>query len=118
LPTGCALSPPPILLAERQFRLPLEYGGQRTPTAQWTATASGAAILSSQGNGPYITHITAGKIKDAGITDANNMGAAMAQAAYDTLTAHFGDLGVLPNHYDLIVTGDLGLIGIHSHDFS
>ena len=64
--------------AERQFRFPLEYGGQRTPTAQWTATSSGSIILRSSGSGPYITHITTGKIVDAGITDANNMGAAMA----------------------------------------
>jgi len=64
--------------AERQFRFPLEYGGQRTPTAQWTATASGSIILGCEGSGPYVTHITTGKIVDPGITDANNMGAAMA----------------------------------------
>ncbi len=107
----CAITSSHNCSAERQFRLPLEYGGQRTPTAQWTATAAGAAILASSGSGPYITHITTGKIKDIGITDANNMGAAMAQAAYETLTAHFSDLGIQPNYYDLIVTGDLGLIG-------
>ena len=66
--------------AERQYRTPLEYGGQRTPTAQWTVTGAGAAILSSEGPGPYITHVTIGKIVDKGITDANNMGAAMAPA--------------------------------------
>ncbi len=107
----CALTSSHYCSAERQFRLPLEYGGQRTPTAQWTATAAGACILSSQGNGPYITHLTVGRIRDAGITDSNNMGAAMARAAYETLTAHFSDLGVQPSYYDLIVTGDLGLIG-------
>ena len=64
--------------AERQYRTPLEYGGQRTPTAQWTATAAGAAVLAREGPGPYITHVTAGKIVDKGITDTNNMGAAMA----------------------------------------
>ena len=64
--------------AERQYRTPLEYGGQRPPTAQWTVTGAGAAILSTQGDGPYITHVTIGKIVDKGITDANNMGAAMA----------------------------------------
>lgn len=64
--------------AERQFRFPLEYGGQRTPTAQWTTTSAGSIILRSKGTGPYITHITTGKIVDAGIADANNMGAAMA----------------------------------------
>ena len=79
--------------AERQYRTPLEYGGQRTPTAQWTATASGAVILGQNGPGPYVTHVTAGKIVDRGIKDANNMGAAMAPAAYDTLKTHFSDTG-------------------------
>lgn len=64
--------------AERQYRNPLEYGGQRTPTAQWTVTGSGAAVLSKEGDGPYVTHFTSGKIVDFGIKDANNMGAAMA----------------------------------------
>lgn len=97
--------------AERQYRTPLEYGAQRTPTAQWTATAAGAVILSSQGSGPYVTHVTTGKIVDWGVTDANNMGAAMAPAAYQTLTAHFEDTGRTPEFYDLIVTGDLGCLG-------
>ena len=97
--------------AERQFRLPLEYGGQRPMSAQWTVTGSGAAVLSSSGNGPYITHITPGRIVDWGITDATNMGAAMAPAAYDTLRTHFDDLGLGPGDYDLIVTGDLGAVG-------
>ncbi len=97
--------------AERQFRLPLEYGGQRTPTAQWTVTGAGAAILKSFGPGPYITHVTTGKIVDAGVKDANNMGAAMAPAAYETLSAHFRDTGRTPADYDAIVTGDLGLVG-------
>ena len=97
--------------AERQYRTPLEYGGQRTPTAQWTATASGAAILAREGPGPYITHVTAGKIVDKGITDTNNMGAAMAPAAHATITAHFQDTGRSPSSYDMIVTGDLGVLG-------
>ena len=97
--------------AERQFRFPLEYGGQRTPTAQWTTTSAGSIILRSKGTGPYITHITTGKIVDAGIADANNMGAAMAPAAFDTLMCHFKDTGRSPDYYDLIVTGDLGKIG-------
>lgn len=97
--------------AERQFRFPLEYGGQRTPTAQWTVTGSGAVILTSQGSGPYITHITTGKVIDMGIKDANNMGAAMAPAAADTLYVHFQDTGFTPDDYDLIVTGDLGKLG-------
>ena len=97
--------------AEKQFRFPLEYGGQRTPTSQWTVTGSGCAILSSEGDGPYITHITPGKILDMGICDVNNMGAAMAPAAVDTLTRHFEDTGLKPSDYDLIMTGDLGLVG-------
>ncbi|MGE4484468.1 MAG: stage V sporulation protein AD [Oscillospiraceae bacterium] len=97
--------------AERQFRFPLEYGGQRTQTAQWTVTGSGAIILTGDGPGPYITHATPGKIVDAGIKDVNNMGAAMAPAAYDTLRTHFEDLSLTPADYDLIVTGDLGAVG-------
>ena len=97
--------------AERQYRMPVPYGSQRTPTAQWTATASGCTILSSEGSGPYITHITCGKIVDKGITDANNMGAAMAPAAFDTLTAFFQDTQTTPNDYDLVLTGDLGALG-------
>ncbi|MBQ3405485.1 MAG: stage V sporulation protein AD [Oscillospiraceae bacterium] len=97
--------------AERQYRFPLGYGGQRTPTAQWTVTGSGAVILGSDGPGPYITHVTPGRVIDTGITDANNMGAAMAPAACDTLAAHFEDLRTGPDRYDLIVTGDLGSIG-------
>ncbi len=97
--------------AERQYRTPLEYGSQRTPTAQWTVTGSGAAILAREGPGPYITHITVGKIVDKGIKDTNNMGAAMAPAACDTLTAHFKDTGRAPSYYDLIITGDLGVLG-------
>ena len=97
--------------AERQYRTPLEYGGQRTPTAQWTDTAAGAAILAREGPGPYITHVTVGKIIDTGITDTNNMGAAMAPAAHATITAHFNATGRSPSSYDLIVTGDLGVLG-------
>lgn len=97
--------------AERQYRTPLEYGGQRTPTAQWTVTGAGAAILSTEGPGPYITHVTIGKIVDKGITDANNMGAAMAPAAADTIAAHFLDTGRSPGFYDLVITGDLGILG-------
>lgn len=97
--------------AERQFRNPLEYGGQRTPSAQWTVTGSGCTILAKNGTGPKITHVTTGKIVDMGINDVNNMGAAMAPAAIDTLSAHFSDTGFKPNDYDLILTGDLGIIG-------
>lgn len=97
--------------AERQYRSPLEYGGQRTPTAQWTVTGSGCVVLANQGPGPYVTHITTGKIVDKGIKDAANMGAAMAPAAYSTISAHFQDTGRKPSDYDLIITGDLGKLG-------
>lgn len=97
--------------AEKQFRFPLELGNQRPPTSQWTVTGSGATILSKNGNGPYITHITPGKIVDMGIKDANNMGAAMAPAFCDTLITHFLDTGRNPNYYDAIISGDLGHIG-------
>ena len=98
--------------AERQYRFPLAYGGQRTPTAQWTATAAGAAVLGRQGNGHIrITHALFGKMVEMGVKDANNMGAAMAPAAYDTLSTLLADLGAQPNDFDCIVTGDLGHVG-------
>lgn len=97
--------------AERQYRNPLEYGGQRTPTAQWTVTGAGAILLSSSTEHPAITHFTSGKIVDLGISDANNMGAAMAPAAADTLVAHFKDTNRRPDFYDLILSGDLGIVG-------
>ena len=97
--------------AEKQFRFPLELGNQRPPTSQWTVTGSGACILSKEGTGPYITHITPGKIVDMGIKDANNMGSAMAPAAIDTLIAHLTDTSRSPDYYDAIFTGDLGYIG-------
>lgn len=97
--------------SERQFRMPLEYGGQRPFTAQCTATASGMVVLSNNGSGPYITGITTGKIVDKGIKDGLNMGAAMAPAAVDTLINHFMDFNTSPSDYDLIVTGDLGKLG-------
>ena len=95
--------------AERQYRVP--YGSQRAPTAQWTATAAGCCVVGVQSAGPYITHTTRGRIVDLGITDAANMGAAMAPAAHDTLTALFRDTATTPRDYDLIVTGDLGYLG-------
>lgn len=97
--------------AEKQFRFPLELGNQRPPSSQWTVTGSGAAIVSASGQGPYITTVTPGKIVDMGIKDANNMGAAMAPAALDTLLTHFEDTGRKPSYYDAIFTGDLGYIG-------
>lgn len=112
--------------AERQFRLPLEYGGQRPPTAQWTATAAGAAVVSAWRNTrkenstdfakvvekmPVIEEVTVGRIADLGIKDANNMGAAMAPAAAQTLVDFFDDTGTTARDYDLILTGDLGYVG-------
>ena len=97
--------------AERQFRFPLEYGNQRNFSSQWTVTGAGATVLSTTGNGPYITYITTGKILDLGIKDVSNMGAAMAPAAIDTISQHFKDTGYTPDDYDLIITGDLGLVG-------
>ena len=97
--------------AEKQFRFPLELGNQRPPTSQWTVTGSGAAILSKDGNGPFITHITPGKIVDMGIKDANNMGAAMAPAAADTIYTHLTETNTSPEDYDCIVTGDLATVG-------
>ena len=109
--TACAVTGSHFCTAERQYRYPLEYGGQRTPTSQWTVTGAGAAIVGAQGRGPYISHVTTGRIVDAGINDANNMGAAMAPAAYDTLCAHFADTGRAPEYYDARFTGDLGALG-------
>ncbi|MCH5210564.1 MAG: stage V sporulation protein AD [Oscillospiraceae bacterium] len=97
--------------SERQFRNPLEYGGQRTPSAQWTVTGAGCAVLAASGAGPRITHVTTGKVIDKGVTDISNMGAAMAPAAIDTLLAHFNETGIKPEEYDMILTGDLGVIG-------
>lgn len=97
--------------SERQYRFPLAYGGQRPPSAQWTVTGSGAALVCSGGIGPRIDACTAGTVTDLGITDANNMGAAMAPAAYQTIRAHFDDMGKGPEDFDLIVTGDLGQLG-------
>ena len=97
--------------SERQYRFPLGYGGQRTPTSQWTVTGSGAALISSQGSGPRIKACTIGTVTDLGIKDANNMGAAMAPAAYQSIRAHFDDLHCAPSDFDLIVTGDLGQTG-------
>ena len=135
--TAAAVTSSHFCTAERQYRFPLEYGGQRPPTAQWTVTGSGAIILSksessnAQPDNPSaaapkhsapndsskldvkvsVTHFTVGKIVDAGIKDANNMGAAMAPAAAETLATHLKDTGRSPGYYDLILTGDLGKVG-------
>lgn len=106
-----ALSSSHFASSERQYRFPLGYGGQRTPTAQWTVTGAGAVVLGREGAGPCLSCGTVGTIVDMGIKDANNMGAAMAPAAFSTLRAHFDDLNRSPEDYDLIVTGDLGKLG-------
>ena len=97
--------------SERQYRFPLAYGGQRTPTAQWTVTGAGAVLLAKEGTGPRVSGATVGTIEDKGITDANNMGAAMAWAAYWTIRTHLEATGTGPEAYDRIVTGDLGKLG-------
>lgn len=97
--------------AERQYRFPLEYGGVRTPTAQWTVTGAGSCILDNSKKGPCVSRATAGKIVDLGVTDANNMGAAMAPAAAQTFLDYFEDTNTLPDEYDAIFTGDLGRVG-------
>ena len=97
--------------AERQYRYPLELGCTRPPQSQWTVTGAGSAVLSNKGDGIAITAATFGKVVDYGVTDANNMGAAMAPACADTLLTHFRDTHTSPEDYDLILTGDLGALG-------
>ena len=97
--------------SERQYRFPLGYGGQRTPTAQWTVTGSGAALVRSSGTGPRIESCTIGTVTEMGVKDAANMGAAMAPAALATIRAHLEDLKASPRDFDMIVTGDLGQLG-------
>ncbi len=99
--------------AEKQFRFPLEYGGQRPPTAQWTVTGAGAVMISSQPerNSPRIEKAILGKMVDKGIADAGNMGAAMAPAAADTIAAFLTETQTSADNYDLILTGDLGRVG-------
>ncbi len=97
--------------AERQFRTPLDYGGKRTPTAQWTVTGAAHILLEPEGKGPFITRVMTGRIADLDVKDANNMGAAMAPAATQTLVEFFKESGTKPENYDAIYTGDLGLVG-------
>ncbi len=97
--------------AERQFRFPLEYGSKRTPNSQRTVTGSGASVVAEGDGKVKIKAVTFGKVKDYDITDANNMGAAMAPAAADTIKAYLDDTGAQPNDFDMILTGDLGKIG-------
>jgi stage V sporulation protein AD len=109
---------------EKQFRYPTEYGSQKPPTAQYTVTGAGAAVVSQEGDGPVVTAATIGRVVDMGLKDPFNMGAAMAPAAVDTIEAHFRDLQLKPDYYDLIVTGDLSKVGyelacqlFEKHDF-
>ena len=97
--------------AERQYRYPLELGSTRPPLSQWTVTGAGACMLKKGGEGVKITSATLGRIVDFGVKDANNMGAAMAPAAADTIITHFKETGFSPSDYDLIVSGDLGTLG-------
>lgn len=97
--------------AERQYRFPLELGNQRPPTSQWTVTGAGSCVLSLEGEGPKISRVTFGKVIDWGVNDVNNMGAAMAPAARDTLLTHFRNTKTTPEDYNLILTGDLGKLG-------
>lgn len=96
---------------EKQFRYPTEYGGQKPPTAQWTVTGAGTALVAKSGNGPRVTSATIGNVSDMGITDPFNMGSAMAPAAVNTIRTHLEERNVDPSYYDLIITGDLGKIG-------
>jgi len=98
--------------AERQYRMPTEQGNQRAMYAQWTVTGAGALLLAASGTGPKVTSATLGRVIDLGTTDTNNMGAAMAPAVADTILNHFQDLNRQPDYYDLIVTGDLGTVGL------
>lgn len=107
----CAAASSHFCAAERQYRFPLAYGGQRTPTAQWTATAAGAAVLTHERTPVRLTHALFGQMVDLDVTDTNNMGAAMAPAAYDTLSRLFQDTGTQPSDYDRILTGDLARVG-------
>ncbi len=115
-PTAAVVTSSHYCAAERQYRTPLEYGAQRAPTAQWTVTGAGAFLV--RRDRPHAAHGRAvitgalpGRVRDAGIKDAANMGAAMAPAAADTLLRFFKDTGSTPDDYDLTVTGDLGFEG-------
>ena len=106
-----ALASSHFCAAERQFRTPLNYGSKRTPTAQWTATAAGAVLVRRAGPGPRIRAAAMGRVRDYGVKDINNMGAAMAPAAAETICRFFADRGLAPGDYDMVFTGDLGRVG-------
>ena len=108
--TAAALSSSHFCAAERQFRTPLDYGGKRTPTAQWTVTGAGAVILGGQGSA-CISAVTFGRVRDLEVKDINNMGAAMAPAAAETIRRYISDTGEAPAAFDAVYTGDLGAVG-------
>jgi stage V sporulation protein AD len=97
--------------AEKQYRYPTEYGGQKPDTAQWTVTGAGAAVVGKAQSGPRVRYATVGKVMERGVKNPFDMGSAMAPAAADTIAAHFKDTGRTPADYDLIVTGDLATVG-------
>lgn len=97
--------------AERQFRYPTEFGHQRPPTGQWTATAAGAVVLGAKGKGPRVEAVTIGRVQDLGVVEPNDMGSAMAPGFADTVWRHLQDMGRKPEDYDLVVSGDLGRVG-------
>ncbi len=97
--------------SERQYRFPLEYASMRTPTSQWTVTGGGAVVLTNADKPPFISEVMIGKVQDLGIKDMNNMGAAMAPAAADTIATFFKETATVPDDYDAIFTGDLGHVG-------
>lgn len=107
---AAALASSHFCAAERQFRTPLSYGGKRTPTAQWTVTGAGAVILGGQGSA-CISAVTFGRVRDLEVKDINNMGAAMAPAAAETIRRYFSDTGEAPAAFDAVYTGDLGAVG-------
>ena len=108
---AAALASSHFCAAERQFRTPLTYGGKRTPASQWTATAAGCCLVEPQGPGPYVRAVTFGRVRDYEICDINNMGAAMAPAAAETILRYCEDTGCAPSQFDAVYTGDLGIVG-------
>ena len=103
--------------AERQYRMPVPYGNQRPPTAQWTATAAGCTILAGDGSGPYITHITCGKIVDRGVSDVNNMGAAMAPVSVKLTPSKYNAVcGLVSTHHSLQQGGAKGATVMGTHN--
>ena len=108
---AAALASSHFCAAERQFRTPLTYGGKRTPTSQWTATAAGCCLVEPRGPGPYVRAVTFGRVRDYEVCDINNMGAAMAPAAAETILRYCEDTGCTPSQFDAVYTGDLGIVG-------